>query len=182
MKERWTDIDGYEGYYEVSNLGRVRSVPRVGKRHMNGKVFERRAKGKLLKLDCSRKYMRVFLAKDGSTTTHYVHRLVAKAYCENPDNKKEVNHIDSNRANNAADNLEWVTRAENVAHHVSSKAQLSHVGENHYKSKLTNDDVRRMRMLYDSGKAKQRDLVEEYGLTYSSVHHIVHRNTWKSVD
>lgn len=116
MSEIWKDIKGYEGFYQVSNLGNVRSVDRVVKHPRYG---ERKEKGRLLKprkVSKNGRYLTVLLCKNGKQVNHRVHRLVAEAFIPNEYNKREVNHIDGNRENNRADNLEWVTREENMRH------------------------------------------------------------------
>ena len=108
--EEWKDIKGYEGIYQVSNLGRIKSLERID--NSNHKV-----KGKILKIiPENRGYSVVNLCKDGKCKTYKVHRLVAIAFLENPDNKPQVNHIDGNKKNNSILNLEWVTAEENINH------------------------------------------------------------------
>jgi hypothetical protein len=103
MIEEWKDIKDYEGLYKVSNLGRVKS---------NYKGLER-----LLKpLSKNNGYLFVILYKDTKPTKYYVHRLVAKAFIPNPENKPQVNHIDEDKSNNMVSNLEWVTAKENMNH------------------------------------------------------------------
>lgn len=113
---KWKQIEGYEGLYEVSDTGEVRSCERVIATNIKH-VSARRIPGRTLKQNRkSNGYMTVDLCKDGKVTTTAVHRLVAEAFVKNPDHKRYVNHIDSNRANNAEVNLEWVTSAENRRH------------------------------------------------------------------
>ncbi len=97
MQEKWKEIKGYEGLYEVSDRGVVRN-----------------AKGKMMKQTQTwNGYMRVGLYKDGKPRQFSVHRLVAVAFVENPDGLPMVNHKDENRANNRAENLEWCTSKYN---------------------------------------------------------------------
>lgn len=112
MNEEWKPIEGYEGLYEVSNLGRVRSVARVVK----GKGdCQRELKSRLLApKNITNGYQQVTLSKDGKPTIRLLHRLVAVAFVPNPDNLNIVNHKDENPANNRADNLEWCTQLYNV--------------------------------------------------------------------
>ena len=110
-KEYWRPVLGYEGLYEVSNLGRVRSLDtyRKGK---NGSV--RFYKGRILKLSTNgRGYLQVFLCKNRKVKKFKIHRLVAEAFLPNPDNLPEVNHKDENKLNNNAENLEWCDREYN---------------------------------------------------------------------
>ena len=110
MEEIWKDVVGYEGYYQVSNLGRVRSLDRIAS---NG----RKVKGKILstKVNTPPYYPRVSLSVNGKMKLVQVHRLVAQAFVYNPDpeHKTQVGHKDESRTNNRADNLEWVTPKEN---------------------------------------------------------------------
>ncbi|MBO9602542.1 MAG: NUMOD4 motif-containing HNH endonuclease [Novosphingobium sp.] len=113
MDEIWRDIVGYEGSYEVSSYGRVRSLDRV--------VFRlgrpKRIKGRSLTLwPDAGTYPTVTLCESGQRQAINVHRLVAEAFLEADIARTHVNHIDGNKANNRADNLEWCTRSENMAH------------------------------------------------------------------
>lgn len=111
MEEIWIDISGYEGKYQVSNLGRVRSL--IYKNNANGKIYKRE---KLLKQFYDRNgYLRVDL-KMGKRKNAQVHRLVALAFIPNPLEKPQVNHKDKDKENNKVDNLEWVTNQENQLH------------------------------------------------------------------
>ena len=116
MEEIWKDIEGYEGLYQVSNLGRVRSLGRdIVRRTRYGTMAPYHINGKVLKpLHSQGDYCYVHLFdKDGASINHKVHRLVAKAFVPNPDNLNEVNHIDEDKDNNRADNLEWCKHADN---------------------------------------------------------------------
>ena len=103
MSEKWKDIAGYDGLYQVSDKGNVRS--------------HKRTPGMILKqspTNCG--YMKVQLYKNAKGKMHYVHRLVAQAFLPNPQGKSEINHIDGNKTNNALSNLEWSSRSENQLH------------------------------------------------------------------
>lgn len=99
--EVWKDIQGYEGLYQVSNLGKVRSL-------ISNKILR----------TCTHKrgYLMVALCKNKKKKNYYVHRLVANAYILKESNKNEVNHIDGNKTNNNSSNLEWCSDAENREH------------------------------------------------------------------
>ena len=104
MNEIWKYIDGYEGLYKVSNLGRVKSLN-----------YRRSGKERMLKPgNTGDGYLFVILYKNGKIKYFTIHRLVANAFLENPDHKSDVNHKDENKTNNRVDNLEWVTRKENI--------------------------------------------------------------------
>ena len=111
--EEWRDIEGYEGLYQVSNLGNVKSLERV----VNGGNAYYVKPEKNLKLNEMKiGYSRVTLTKDAKQDQFYVHRLVAKAFIPNPDGFNEVDHIDADRKNNNVSNLRWVTHFENMMH------------------------------------------------------------------
>lgn len=106
IEEIWRDVKDYEGLYQVSNLGRAK-----------------RLKGRYMRCDKILKghedefgYIRLHLSKNSKTKSSKLHRLVAKAFIPNPENKPQVNHIDENKTNNIVSNLEWVTAKENVNH------------------------------------------------------------------
>lgn len=118
--EEWKDITNYENLYQISNLGRVRSVDRLIKQYGHKRQYERLMKGKILKLHKQNGgYMLATLTKDGKEKKMLVHRLVAQEFIPNPQNKEQVNHIDGNKQNNCIDNLEWCTQSENVKHSYS---------------------------------------------------------------
>lgn len=113
MGEIWKDVDGYNGIYQVSNFGRVRSLDR--------KVYTYKKKGRVLKtFDNGHHYQCLTLSDGTKARKHYVHILVANAFIENPHNYEQVNHKDFDKTNNCVDNLEWVSRAQNVEHYRKS--------------------------------------------------------------
>ena len=105
MEEIWKDIPNYEGLYQISNLGRVKSFPRKG---------THTKKERILKFAKSNKnYLIAMLTKHNKRKAKSVHRLVAEAFIPNPNNFPQVNHKDENRHNNCVDNLEWCTNHYN---------------------------------------------------------------------
>lgn len=114
-EEEWRAIPGYEGYYEVSSLGEVRSLDKEIKANLVNNEYVNRP-GRLLKQKEVKGYKTVNLCVDYEATTWRVHRLVAMAFIPNPDSKPQVNHIDGNPANNCVNNLEWCTAKENQWH------------------------------------------------------------------
>ena len=111
-KEVWKDIEGYEGYYQVSNLGQVRSLDRT----IPFRGGEKKLEGMILKQKLNKGYNMVGISMGGKQKGKLTSRLVAKAFIDNPENKPEVNHIDENKQNNRVENLEWVTAKENANH------------------------------------------------------------------
>ena len=113
--EQWKEIVGYEGYYEVSNFGNIRSMDRViYKKDGTHQVY----RSKMVKqwLDSKGRYYMVSLSRDAKKTNKLVHILVAEAFCNkrSDDETLEVNHIDKNTHNNHYKNLEWITHKENL--------------------------------------------------------------------
>lgn len=125
MKEIWKDIKGYEGLYQVSNLGNVKALL---KHRYNSNAL---LKEHLLKPSKSkRNYLQVTLTKNNANKHLFVHRLVAKAFIPNPNNYPCVNHKDENNQNNNVNNLEWCTYAYNNSYGTRlnklSKSQINH--------------------------------------------------------
>lgn len=115
MQEIWKDIKGYEGLYQISNLGNVKSLERISY-NKYGKISNR-ITDRILKPESNKgKYLQVSLYNKGKRKVYYIHRLVAIHFLENKENKKEINHIDRNTHNNNLKNLEWVTPKENMRH------------------------------------------------------------------
>lgn len=125
--EIWKKVVGYEGIYEVSNMGRIKRLQKLvetvskdmreGGRAQGEYKHSRLLPDRILKGIYSDKgYLTVGLTKDGKSKKVKIHRVVAIAFIVNPENKPEVNHLDGNKQNNRLDNLEWVTGEENVKH------------------------------------------------------------------
>jgi hypothetical protein len=139
--EVWKDISGFEGLYQVSNLGRVKSCERIVKQRYG----TRRVNDKILSLGHDKDgYFMAILCKLGTKKTVKVHRLVADAFLEKLEYKNIVNHIDSNKSNNFFLNLEWTSSLENNCHKsLNSKTTSNYVGvyfyprENKYRSKIS---------------------------------------------
>ena len=149
--EIWKDIKGYESLYQISNYGNVRSL-------LFGRI--RRLKANKTRFG----YTTVTLYRQGEAKTHYIHRLVAKAFCENPHNRNYVNHKDYNRQNNHCLNLEWCTVQENVAYsaermrHPKSISKPTNTGEKYiYK---TNDGRYRVQIKYKAYDKRFKTLEE----------------------
>lgn len=131
-------------------------------------------------------YERVSFMQDGKRTRHRVHRLVAKYFIPNPLNKPQVNHIDGDRLNNNIKNLEWVTAQENTEHAIRiGLTDFSKIswpkGEENPSSKITEEDVIKIREMYDSGEFLLRELSEHFDLSITTIWNIAKRNTWTHI-
>lgn len=177
MRE-WKPIKGYEDFYEVSNDGLVKSLERRVPYRIKG--YTRRHKERLLsQYNDSYGYKIVSLYKDGKSKMKGVHRLVTETFI-GKEKGKQVNHKDGNTANNYVDNLEYVTPKENTWHGIT---ELGHRrdGEHHWHSKVTNEDVKKMRKMYKTGDYTQFDLSEIFGLHRGQISKILNHKSWKNI-
>lgn len=167
--EIWKQIKGYEGIYEISSLGRVKSLSREKKSKGNGITItdERYIKYPLIK------YPHVTLHKKGIKKTALIHRLVAEAFIPNPDNKLEVNHKDGNSKNFSIDNLEWVTKSENQLHAYKFGLVSPIKGEKNILSKLSDKQVLDIREKYKTKMYSQREIAKEFGVSQCRINFIV---------
>ena len=113
MEEIWKDINGYEGSYQVSNMGRIRSLDKVVQCRF-GKTAVK--KGKILRQRKNVGYLYICLSNKGVHKVYRVHILVAKAFVDNQESKPQVNHKNGNKTDNRAENLEWVSAKDNLMH------------------------------------------------------------------
>jgi hypothetical protein len=166
MTEQWKPVAGFDDLYEISSLGRVRSLGR-NIRLWHGGIHAR--KGRVLRNRYTKDgYDIVALSRDGKQHNTSVHRLVATAFVPNPADKPCVNHIDGNPSNNAAANLEWVTYSENTIHAYRTGLQYVPSGERSRMAKLSDNDVRRIRELTASGLTS-RAVAKMFGVSRNHV-------------
>lgn len=154
--EEWRDVVGFEGLYQVSNLGRVKGLDRLVDTNINN-VDKRISKGKLLKPQFNNKgYKRVNLCKNGTFKSVFVHRLVAEAFIPNPNNYPVVNHKDENKQNNCVENLEWCTQKYNM----NWNGVMKKVG---LKLRKTEEEKKYNRKKYEEAhKEEKRRYMQEY--------------------
>ena len=142
--EVWKPVKGYEGFYEVSNMGNVKALQRT----VNSGKCHRTWKEHFIRFGVDANgYFRTNLAKYGVNKTVKVHRVVAEAFVPNPLNLPEVNHIDGNKQNNNVENLEWCSRSENIKHAVGIGLKRLD-GEFNPSHKLTAEEIEFIRENY----------------------------------
>lgn len=144
MEEIWKDIEGYEGMYMVSSLGRVKTL--VG-RYKNVAILKEKYK--------KNGYCSITLYKNKKPHTYLVHRLVAQAFIPNPNNYPVVNHKDENKQNNCVENLEWCTQQYNINYgNGNHKRSLSHKGKQFTKTHIENMSKARIGKMVGSKNPK----------------------------
>lgn len=177
--EEWRDVPGYEGYYEVSNLGRVRSLDRYVRAARYAPTM-RLHKGGILRLSghCKdgRHYLNVAFCKEGIIRKQEIHILVLSTFLAQRPLGMVANHIDGDRTNNAINNLEWVTSKRNSRHAVEIGA--IGVGERSQSAKLTEAHVQEIRRMAGAGLSS-RQVGEQFGVTPSNIQAIWLRKSWK---
>lgn len=185
--EVWKDVVGYEGLYMVSNLSRVKKVKRfsnVTRVNKDGRVisFNIPIKEAILKQNINCKgYYTLQLTKNSFPKTVTTHRLVAKAFLPNPENKPAVNHIDGVKTNNNVENLEWVTLSENVRHAHANNLACVRVGSDNSFAKLSEEDIINIRKTYKEGGFTHKSLGEIYNTHSSNIGLIVNHKAWKHI-
>jgi hypothetical protein len=158
-KESWRDIFGYDGRYQVSNLGRIRN------KH-----------GKTLMPDISRDgYHTVTLVNiEGEKKHHRIHRLVALCFVPIYSlDRDQVNHIDGNKWNNVAENLEWCNNSENQLHRYRVLKAGALYGVMNNRAKLTEAQAKEIKAKYQTGNYTQKKLAEEYNVTQSTISQVI---------
>ena len=175
-KEEWKDIPEFEGVFQISNLGRVKSLTR----HVNTYRKGRTVKSIIRKQKKHPSgYLYIGLRKNNHNYTFKVHRLVAKAFVPNPENKPEVNHKKGIKIDNRYFELEWNTSKENSKHKIENGLYTSVKGIDHYCAKLTEQDVLEIREI---GSSKtQRELSKKYNIHHSKISSILNRKSWSHI-
>lgn len=181
MKEVWRPVFEFEGHYEVSDQGRVRSVDRVVPFSSNGRHFNRKVRGRILKLKkTTRGYVTVGLKLSQQRQSwKLVHRLVAEAFLVSSCDR-HVNHKDGDKTNNSLENLEWVTPKENMQHAVREGLHWAPRGEACVNAVLTEEDIRKIRSMRASG-AENRTLADRFGVHINTIYDITKKRRWKHV-
>jgi hypothetical protein len=161
MQEIWKDIPKYFGKFQVSNMGRVRH----------------RDKGILKQHFQTRGYKIVSLRFGKQTRTKTVHRLVAEAFIDNPENKAQTNHINGKKTDNRVVNLEWCTAHENMRH-ASKMGLLNRKSYNKNVSVLSVNEVLQVRSIYDQGWFTVKEISHAYNVTPPAIYKIINRQSY----
>lgn len=173
--EIWKDIPGWEGIYQISNEGRCRRMV-AGQGTCVGKIVKPKRSG------WKGQYLSFSLSRDNRPSQIYAHRAVLIAFVgAPPTDQHQANHRDGNKHNNHVDNLEWVTPFENQRHRYESLGKTQD-GEANGFNKYSENIIRQVITLYNSGSYTQREIARITGVDYRYVNAIVHRRAWKSLN
>ena len=177
--EVWKSVPGFEGYYEASNIGRIRTVDRIGKTCYGA---DRKLNGKLVAQNSGKKgYLRVSSRIHG---VMLVHRLVALTWIQNPDALPVINHIDGNKENNRIENLEWCTQSYNMKHahrNGLAKGMVLLKGDKSIAAKLTERKVANIKFRLLHGD-RAVDLAKEYGVNKNTIAELKAGRSWSHVN
>lgn len=165
IEEIWRDVLGYEGFYKISNLGRLMSLNRTDKKGSNI----------IMKPYQSRGYFQVNLKVKGIRKMKHIHRLIAIAFIPNPENKPHINHIDGNKGNNSMSNLEWCTPQENVRHAYDILNVINK------RRKLSKEDVFYILSLGNFSDKKSLELSKIFNVSKSCISSIRRRTYYKNI-
>ena len=169
--EHWRAISGYEGYYEVSSFGQIRSLDRT-RRYRHGRC---KVRGQLLRFHSSNSgYLMVNLCGPQRQRCLYVHILVAEAFLGKRPTAFVVHHVDANKSNNYASNLDYISSRENL------KLGSFVYGESHCYAKLKFKDIPKIRSLAEQGW-HFTPIAERFGVTNSTIWAVIHGKTWTHV-
>lgn len=179
--EIWKPIEGYEGYYQVSTFGNVRSLDRL--------VLDKNCKSRFIKgvqiKPCvhHKGYLEVHLSKDNEEKIFKVHRLVAQAFIPNPEGLPQINHKNCDKTDNHVFNLEWCTNTENHKHKIDNGLNMVSRGEKNGFSKLTTEQVSYIKTNYKprSKTLGMRALAKTFNVSESCIWGIVSGKFWKEV-
>lgn len=174
--EKLKPVVGYEGVFEVSDIGNVKSFPRVIVRRDGKKYTVRKEKILTFQVDKDG-YHRVELNHQGVPIKPYAHRLAAQAFHPNPLNKEQVNHINGIKNDNRIENLEWVTKQENREHAMANGLVPDQWGLKNPINKLTEEQVFSIRRLKNNGM-KPAEISRTIGIPHSNVRNVYYGYTW----
>ena len=167
--ELWKAVPGFEGEYEVSNQGRLKS-------YKSGKET-------ILKTTPDPRGYRPVLLSGKTKKRYWLHRLVAEVWIPNPKNRVEVNHKNGDKKDCRVENLEWVSRSQNIRHAYESGLMPTtwQPGSRNHNAKFTDDQVREIRRLYEEREKSQKDIALAYNTTIITIHRMLRRKSYAHV-
>lgn len=163
IEEEWRDIEGYEGRYEISNLGRVRSL------FFKAPKFLRQGED-------SWGYKQVVLSKNGLSKNFKVHRLVMLHFSKG-EVTNSINHIDGNKSNNSIQNLEWSSASKNNKH-----AYANGLMSSRKRPRLNPKQIKSIYRLCENKELTKKQIANKFNVSLNTVHRIHRRETWKDID
>lgn len=181
--EQWEDIEGFEGKYQVSNLGRVKSLDRIVEYLVGKQKRIKINKGKILTGIYIKGYVRVVLNLNNSKGSRavFIHRLVCLAFIPNPDNKETVNHKNMIRNDNRLENLEWNTYSENNKHSYANSNRIRPIGERSNSGKLKEKDVLTIRNIIKEKSMSINELAKMFNVDRMTISRVKHRKSWTHI-
>jgi hypothetical protein len=175
--EIWKDVKGWEGLYQVSSLGRFKSLSREKTIGKNGKMI---IKSFIMKQNEVKGYLSIIFYKNGVIEKHQSHRVVANNFIENLENKRTVNHINGNKKDNKINNLEWLSDSEQQKHAIKIGLREKTLGEKSNFSKLNEKLVKEIRELHKKN-VKCKEIASIYNVCKNNIYSIVNNKTWKHI-
>lgn len=176
QEEQWFPISFVDEPYQISNLLRIKKLPREVKNKQSLYVIKERIISPWISKS---KYYSIRMKTNGKNTSFLFHRIIALAFIPNPENKPQVNHINGIKTDNRIENLEWVTGSENIQHAFNTGLNQGRKGENHASSKLTELQVLEIRKLKNT--MTQQKIGELFGVKYQIIGNILRNENWKHI-
>ena len=169
--EDWINLQNYEEYYEISNIGNIRRKEGTFNRKIKNLGLRKHSGGYL--------YFQITINNISKNLTY--HRVMAQHFIPNPENKPFVNHKDGNKLNNSLDNLEWVTASENMRHAYDTGLEVGKKGEEHHNSKYKEEEIKNIKLLFKNGVSRKEisKLYPKMHINYLTL--IINNKRWSHI-
>ena len=180
MKERWKDIKGYEGIYQVSDHGRIKALARTWDQPRGRGIQKHETM--FLKINLAGRYPLIHLCKAGVIKNYLIHRLVLNAFVG--ESNLQCNHKNGIRHDNRLKNLEWVSQSENMKHAYKTGLEIHKVGEAWHSHILTESQVKRIKFISQHARPERgywKKLAKALNVAPRTIRDIVNGATWKNV-